>query len=210
MKIRKIETTLFMAVLAFAVVACSGSGTQMIQTHMEEAHVGKPIGDVLIIAILDNQKIREIYEKHVMDWLSVKGVDAVISADVLPTNLDTKLEKEAIIDLVDKYKNDTIWISRLVGWDETEVFSRDRPRYYRNYYGFYNYGWGGYVTWPTIYGEKVQFSIETRLYDVKTESLIWAGESQTKNPETTGQAIGQVVDAVMKALEKNGLLPKTP
>ncbi|GEM_PF-1018302 len=210
MKIRKIDTTLFMAVLAFAVVACSGSGTQMIQTHMEEAHLGKPIGDVLIIVILDNQKIRAIYEKHVMDWLNVKGVEAVMSAGALPTNANTKLEKEAIIDVVDKYESDTIWISHLVGWDETEVFSRDRPRYYRNYYGFYNYGCGGYITWPTIYGERVQFSLETRLYDVKTESLIWAGESQTKNPETTGQAIGQVVDAVMKALEKNGLLPKTP
>jgi hypothetical protein len=206
---RKIETTLFIAVLTFAVVACSGSSSQMIPTHMDEKHVGKPIRDVLIIAIIDNPKIRAILEKHFKDWLNAKGVEAIISTDVLPIDVGTKLEKEAIIEVVDKYENDTVLITHLVGMEESEVFSRDRPRYFYNYYGFYNYGLA-YVTWPTIYGEKVTFSLETGLYDVKTESLIWAGESQIKNPKTTGEAIGQVVNLVMKELEKNQLLPKKP
>ena len=206
---RKIETTLFIAVLTFAAVACSGSSSQMIPTHMEEKHVGKPIKDVLIIAIIDNQEIRAILEKHFKDWLNAKGVEAIISADVLAVEMGVKLEKEAIIEVVDKYENDTVLITHLVGMEESEVFSRDRPRYFYNYYGFYNYGLA-YVTWPTIYGEKVTFTLETGLYDVKTESLIWAGESQIKNPKTTGEAIGQVVNMVMKELEKNQLLPKKP
>ena len=94
----------------------------------------------------------------------------------------------------------------LVGLGETEVFSRGVPEVYRNHYGFYRYSWG-YVHWPVITGENVQFTIITRLYDIHTESLLWAGESQLTNPETTGKAIGQVVEGVMKALEKNGLLP---
>ena len=204
---RKIETTLFMAVLAIAVVACSGSSSRMIPTHMEASHVGKPIKDVLIIAIVDNQEIRAILEKHFKDWLNAKGVEAIISADVLAVEMGAKLEKEAIVEIVDKYENDSILITHVVGMEESEVFSRDRPRYFYNYYGFYNYGLT-YVTWPTIYGEKVQFSLETGLYDVTTESLIWAGESQIKNPKTTGLAIGQVVEMVIIELEKNGLLPK--
>ena len=145
---------------------------------------------------------------ELFDWLNLKGVDAVMSTDVLPVKADTKLQKETIIEVVDKYENDTILITHLVGKKETEVFSRDRPQYHHSYYGFYNYGWG-YVTWPTIYGENVQFSLETRLYDVKTESLVWLGESQTTNPKTTGEAIGQVVEVVMTDLAKNGLLPNT-
>ncbi len=206
---RKIKTTLFMTALAFAIVACSGSSARMIQSHMEETREGNPVKDVLIIVILDNQEIRAVFEKHFKDWLKVKGVEAITSVDVLPMDVNTKLEKEAIIEVVDKYENDAILITRLVGMTDTEVFSRGRPQFFYNYYGFYNYG-TVYVTWPTVYGEKVQFSLETGLYDVKTESLIWSGESRLKNPKTTGQAIGQVVVMVMKELEKNGLLPKAP
>lgn len=206
---QKIETTLFVAALAFVIVACSGSSARMTQNHMEASHVGKPVKDVLILAIIDDQQIRAILEKHFVDWFAVKGVDAIISADVLPMDANTKLEKEAIIEVVDKYENDSILITRLVGMSDTEVFSRGRPQFFYNYYGFYNYG-TVYVTWPTVYGEKVQFSLETGLYDVKTESLIWSGESRLKNPKTTGKAIGQVVEMVMKELEKNGLLPKKP
>ncbi len=206
---RKIETTLLMAALAFTILACSGSSARMIQSHMEEMRVGNPVKDVLIIVILDNQEIRAIFEKHFKDWLKVKGVEAITSVDLLPMDVKTKLEKAAIIEVVDKYENDAILLTRLVGMTDTEVFSRGRPQFFYNYYGFYNYG-TVYVTWPTVYGEKVQFSLETGLYDVKTESLIWSGESRLKNPKTTGLAIGQVVVMVMKELEKNGLLPKTP
>jgi hypothetical protein len=209
LKMRKIGTSLFIAAIAFAHVACSGSSSQMIPTHLEEKHVGLPIKDVLIIVIVDNPEIRAVFEKHFKDWLNAKGVEAIVSVNVLAVEMGIKLEKEAIVKVVDKYENDSILITHLVGFQESEVFSRDRPQYFYNYYGFYNYGLA-YVTWPTVYGEKVNFSLETGLYDVTTESLIWAGEIQLKNPETTGKAIGQVVELVMKELEKNGLLPKTP
>ncbi len=205
----KIGTVLFIAVLAFTLVACTGSSSQMIPTHWEEKHAGQPIKNALIIAIIDNREIRTVFERHFKDWLNAKGVEAIVSADVLAVEMGIQLEKADLAELVDKYENDAILITHLVGFEEREVFSRDRPQYFYNYFGFYNYGLA-YVTWPTIYGEKVKFSLETGLYDVTTESLIWAGETQLKNPETTGKAIGQVVELVMKELEKNGLLPQTP
>jgi hypothetical protein len=209
LKMYKFFMVLLITALAFTVVACSGSSTKITQTHLEATQVGRPIKDVLIIAMIEDQTIRAILEKHFVDWLNVKGVEAVASADLLPIDSGTKLEKEAIVAVIDRYENDAILITRLVGYGETEVFSRGRPQFFYNYYGFYNLGLA-YVTWPTVYGENVQFNLETGLYDVKTESLIWAGESQIKNPKTTGQAIGQVVEMVMKELEKNGFLPKTP
>jgi hypothetical protein len=205
----KIIRTLFTAAFALAVVACSGSSSRMLPIHMEEKYVDKPIKNALIIVIVDNQEIRAIFEKHFKDWLNAKGVDAVVSADVFPVEMGVKLEKEAIVEVAEKYDNDTILITHLVGLEDSEVFSRDRPQFFFNYYGFFNYGLA-YVTWPTVYGEKVEISLETGLYDVKTESLIWAGDTQLKNPKTTGKAIGHVVELVIKELEKNGLLPKTP
>ena len=203
---RKTRIALFVAVLASLLAACGGSYFQMTQTHMEKAAAGKPIRDALVIVVVDDQEIKTVFEDYFKKRLTAAGVETIVSKDVLPVHKGSQLEKQAIVDVVDKNGNDSVLITHLVGLDESEAFNRDLPRVYRSYYGFYSYAWG-YVEWPTTYKENVKLTIETRLYDVKTESLIWAGESKLSNPKTPGKAIGQVVDAVMQALEKNNLLP---
>jgi len=206
------RATIVMPIVAAAalyLVACGGASYRLTSTHVEPAATPKPIRDPLIIVVVDDQQIRGIFENHFKDWFKVKGVEAITSVDVLPIQKDSQLEEEAIVAVVDKYENDSVLITHLVGFGETDVFSRGTPQVYHNYYSFYRYAWG-YVHWPVITGENVQFTLETRLYSVSTESLLWAGESLLTNPETTGKAIGQVVESVIKALDKNGLLPKRP
>ncbi|BBO78460.1 hypothetical protein DSCW_58770 [Desulfosarcina widdelii] len=205
---QKMRITLLVATLGCFLIACGGSRFQMTPTHMEEVAAGKPISNTLIIVVVDDQEIRSIFENHFKKWLAAKGVEAIISIEVLPVQKGTQLEKSAIAEVIDRYENDSVLITHLVGFDEAEVFSRGEPEVYRTYYGFYRYSWG-YSRWPVIISENVQFTLETCLYDTKSESLLWAGESQLTNPETTGKAIGKVVEAVMKELEKNELLPKT-
>jgi hypothetical protein len=189
-------------------ISCSNT-TKLTHTHLDEAHVGKPVKDVLVIAVLNDPQIRKIFETYFVKRLEAIGVEAIASSSVLPIDADAKHEKEAILKIVDKYGNDAIIVTRLGGFSEKEISSRGGRLqglpYFYNYYQFYNAAWdaayGSYV-----YGEHEKIILETRLYDAKTESIIWAGESQTRDPKTTGQEIGQVVDVVMKALQKNGLL----
>lgn len=199
--------TLLGVALATCLAACNGPRFQMIPTHTDAAASNRPIRDVLIIVVIDDPEVRTIFEKHFKDWFTAEGVEAIASTDVLSTQEDTQLEEAAIVNVIDKYGNDSVLITHLVDFGDTEVFSRGEPEIYRNYYAFYSYAWG-YVHWPTISSEKVQITLETRLYNIKSESLLWAGESQLTNPETVGEAVGQVVKAVVKELEKNGLLPK--
>lgn len=206
---RKIAAVLTMTILGFSLFGCAGSSSELIQTHVEEDREGRPIKNALIIVVVDDQQIRKIFEKHFKDWLIAKGSEAVISVDELPVEMGVKLEKEAIVAVVHKHGNDTILITHIVGLEQTEVFNRSRPRFYNDYYAFYDYSWD-YVTWPTEYRENVKIRLETRLYDTKTESLIWAGETQLVNPKNTGEAIGQVVKGVVTDLGKNGLLSQKP
>lgn len=206
---RKMEAVLFLTILGLGLSGCAGSSSRLVQTHMDENRAGRPIRNALIIVVVDDQKIRRIFETYYKDWLHAKGVAAVISVDAFPVAMGTKLDKAAIIAVVGQHASDAILITRIVDLNQTEVFNRSRPRYYSNYYGFYNSTWD-YVTWPTEYKENVTLQLETRLYDTQTESLIWAGETALVNPKTAGQAIGQVVEGVMKDLEKNRLLPEKP
>lgn len=48
--------------------------------------------------------------------------------------------------------------------------------------------------------------IQTNLYAVASESLIWSGVSQTFNPEATREVAGDVAKVVVEQLQKAGIL----
>ena len=204
---RKMTIVLLISVLTLLTASCSGS--RMTRTYMDAQRVGQPINNVLIIAIIDDKEIREIYESHFMERLNAAGVQATSSAHVLPVSVGKKLNKTEIFNLVEQYGSDTVAITHLVGREEDEAFSRAgrlSQIYQRGYYRYYTDVWD-YVHAPTVYADHVQLFLETRLYDVNTQTLIWSGESETLDPKTVGQAIGQVVSLVMNELKKNDLLP---
>jgi len=45
------------------------------------------------------------------------------------------------------------------------------------------------------------------LFPIKTEKLIWSGESETLRPNSIKQTIDDVIKVVIKELQKNKLLP---
>jgi hypothetical protein len=49
--------------------------------------------------------------------------------------------------------------------------------------------------------------LETKLYDVKTEQLIWAATSKTANPKSKIKLFDAVIEALVQDLKKNKLLP---
>lgn len=84
-------------------------------------------------------------------------------------------------------------------------------------YGTYWYGrpysfgsyWGsawGYAYNPAyVYADRV-VAIETQIYSLNDDKLVWAGRSETTNPQSIGKLTDSVIKHVMKALQKDGLL----
>jgi len=93
---------------------------------------------------------------------------------------------------------------------ETEVDYR-APSYYAMppYNGF----WGGYydTSWDMAYSpgylqtSKV-VTVETLLYDLRSNKLIWAGRSRTVDPTRLGSFIREVVDEAAKEMKKDGVI----
>jgi hypothetical protein len=78
-------------------------------------------------------------------------------------------------------------------------------------WGFYDhYGYSyNYVTYDPGYSvTRTNFRLDTNLYDVKTEKVLWSGVSQTMNPKSDNKLIDDVIKVVMNALKKNGLVTK--
>ncbi len=195
----------FATVFVLRIIACAG--TELTQTWVDEAHRGKPVSDILVIGLTykDNEEVRRSFENSFVRQLRAAGVEAVSSMDAISIPAGMKLDKEEVLKVVNKFNNDALIITHLVGKDEKEAyrFSGGGSGGYYGYYGWaYNYSRPGYS--QTIKSVR----LATKLYDVKTEKLIWSGESKTLKPDSTKEAINDVISVVIKDLQKNKLLPQ--
>ncbi len=184
-------------------IACAG--TRMSQTWVDEARRGKPVKNVLVIVIADKATNREAFEQKFVQQLKAAGVEAVSSADVIPMPRDLKLEKDVILQAVDTYGNDAVIISHLTGLDKKEVFTRTGP-IYGGYYNYYGYAFDA-VRDPGFYSGIASVRLETNLYDVGTEKLLWSGQSASGDVQSINDLIDEVIVLVIGDLQKNSLLP---
>ena len=98
---------------------------------------------------------------------------------------------------------------RVVGRETQYTYQPDvvwvRP-YYRTFWGgYWTWGWGtvyepGYLTADRV------VKVETLVYSLEQDRLIWAGVSRTLDPERIESFIGELAKAVTKQLVKAGLL----
>jgi hypothetical protein len=82
--------------------------------------------------------------------------------------------------------------------------------WYASPYSFGPY-WGnawGYPYDPGYVDVDKVVSVETQIFSLKTDKLIWAGRSETTNPKSAAKLANAVVDRVVNALHNDGLLAR--
>jgi len=83
------------------------------------------------------------------------------------------------------------------------------PQYDEYWGGYYSYGWSapyaidatGNQTSPTV-----TVSVETLIYSLKQNQLVWGGQSKTTNPENVKQLISELAGATADELKKLDLV----
>ncbi len=99
-------------------------------------------------------------------------------------------------------------IMRVANVDERVAYVPGSYWYGPPYYTFAGY-WGtawGYPYDPGYVTSEQVVSIETQIYSLKDDKLIFAARSETTNPSSVGKLEDSVIRHVKKRLEKDGLL----
>jgi hypothetical protein len=190
--------------LSFAFLIISCAGTELTQKQVDDAYRGKPVSDILVIAITGNEHNRRSFEKKFVAQLKSIGVDAISSEEAIPMPADLELKKETILTAVKQYENDAVIITHLIGKEEKDVYTRGGSPH-GGYYGFYLSRYS-YASDPGYSSTSTTVRLETNLYDVKTEKLIWSGKSNTLSRDAKDQIINDVIKAVINDLQKNKLI----
>jgi len=186
----------------FLIISCAG--TELTKKQVNEAFRGKPVSNILVIAITGNEDSRRSFEQKFVSQLKSVGVEAISSEEAIPMPPDLEMKKETILNAVNQFKNDAVIITHLIGKKEKEVYTRGGQAH-GGYFGFYQSRLS-YARDPGYSSTSKTVLLETNLYDVKTEKLIWSGQSKTWSKESKYQMINDVIKVVITDLQKNDLI----
>jgi hypothetical protein len=94
---------------------------------------------------------------------------------------------------------------------ESQPVTSLEPTYATYWGGYYGSGWGMSYA-PVTVGEDVKITrvvtIETRVYSLRQNKLVWMGRSKTTNPSDIDAEVKKLAAATAAQLEKAGLIQK--
>jgi hypothetical protein len=195
-----------MGALAVAAVALGCSTTQFTSTWRNPT--AQPVAlegqKVAALVITSNESTRRAGEDALARELSKRGVQGIPGyqmvagegpirdSEVLRKKLaDVGIKGAVIMRVVDR-RREVDWVPG--------------GPVYGSMYGYWDYGWAvmgspGYLTVDTI------VSVETLVYNLPQDKLLWGGVSETIDPTNVDSFIKEIVKAGADEMRNAGLLP---
>ena len=166
-------------------------------------------GDKVVALVLsESASMRRSGEANLADVLDQRGFDAIAGYTILPEGaVNDEARAKAAIEASGAV---AVVALRPMG-SEKEISSTPATYYggpgYGSFWGggYYGYGWGGAYS-PGSIRTDTYVSIETLIYDLRQNKLVWAGRTRTMNPSNVEGFIEELAKAVGKELRETGLI----
>lgn len=162
---------------------------------------------VLVVALLKNETSRHKAEDQMLGYLNGKGVASYNYSD----NTFNKLDETAIINKVRGDGFDGVVMMRLIDVEKEVTYTPGRynsfPSYYQDFGGYYRRSWQYYST-PGQYNTTKTFNVETNVYSLKENKIVWSALTESVNPDGVEQMTAEIADVVYKKMLKEGFVSK--
>ena len=149
---------------------------------------------VLVMGLLKDESTRRIAEdKMVAAFKNVKAVQSysyLQSTDTVRSQVDERLQKDGF---------DGVVVMRLADVDKTTSYVPGTM-----YGGWYGYRYAS----PGYYQEDRTFYVETNLYSLKSNKLLWSGTTSSLNPSKLDKTLNDVIAALKAQMQSQGLISK--
>ena len=173
------------------------------QTWKDESYQGNA-ENIVVIMMARTQGLRNLFEGRFVAELRDRGINATQSHKIV--TFEQLKDKELVKSKIKSTEADTVLIARLV---DSKTIQAYQP-------GGVNAVQIGHSFWATYYeivsvdygytvGTEVAY-IETNLYDVKTEKLIWLTRSQIEITEGEEQLINSFIRGIIRKLSSDKII----
>ena len=165
------------------------------------------LNKVLVVALFKNETTRHKAEDYMVSYLNGKGV---VSYDYL----NEKFNRENEVAIHTKIKADGFdgaITMRLIDINNEKSYTPGTnyvyPSYYRTFGGYYYQYWNNYNT-PGSYITTKVYTVETHIYSIKEDKMIWTGLTETTNPDGFDNMTKEITEVVYKQMIKEGFITK--
>jgi len=170
---------------------------------------GDQIDKILFIALVKDESFRRIVEDKLVALSHGKGL---ASYSMVTGNNLSKTDQASITQRLKADGVDLIVIMRLVDVKEETRYvpGSSMSGYggmpgYGGYWGGYGYAAPMYYT-PGYYTTDKKYLVETNVYSVEQDKLVWSGTTSSMNPSKIETTTAEIVDAVIEKMKEEGFL----
>jgi hypothetical protein len=163
--------------------------------------VGKKVA-TLVIA--DDDGLRVSGEEALARELEARGITAVAAYRIVPKPELASAEKAK--PWFDKASVEGVVAVRPISKEKVREYTPatwTQP-YYSSFWNYYGYGWGAYYS-PGVDRVDTVVVLETLVFDITANRLVWASVTETKNPKELQPFISDLARATLKEMQKQGL-----
>jgi hypothetical protein len=191
--------------------ACAGTPTTFTSTWKSpDVQTISPVGKTIAaVFVTKNEGQRRSAEDLLVRDLNAHGAKGVPSYSIIPSGQG--LSGDDARKQLRAAGCDGAVVLRVVGKDQQVTYSPGTayPAYYGGFGPYWGYGWGaayspGYLQTDTL------VSVETLVYSLSADKLLWAGTSSTQNPDNLQSLIEGVANAVSQEMYNEGMLAAPP
>jgi hypothetical protein len=169
--------------------------------------VGKKIA---ALVMSDDQNLRVSGEEALVRELAAIGLtQGVASYRIVPR--EELRDPEKAKGWYERSRVDGVVSMRLVKADTRKTWTPSMwsSPYYNSLWGYYGYGWSSLYAYDPGYTRIDQIAVvETLVFSVPLDKLLWAGVTESTNPKDASRVIKEIVTQTVKEMTKQGLIRK--
>jgi hypothetical protein len=205
------------SLLLLALMMSSCGPTQKITSSWAdpEAKSKGPYTKVFVVSLSPNSNANFDIEGQMATTLTGRGFKVVRSTDIFPPqfSITKDLTREQLTEAIAKRGCDAVLILALLDSKKVEsyhpgtVYAPVSYGYYGSYYGYYNYYYPEVYS-PGYYSVDKTFYLETNLYDLASDKLLWSVQSVARNPKDIDSWFKNYSKMLISHLKSKGLNQK--
>lgn len=201
------RTSLTLVALAVALTAAVHASAKFKSTWMAPdagpfQFTGKKVAAVVIT---DDLALQMSAEEALARELTARKVNGVASYRMIPK--EELRDRDKAKAWFERTKVEGVVVMRVVSSEKETVYTPTvwSTAYYSSFWGYYG------TSWTAVRSYKVSqdriITIETLIFDLAKDKLIWAGVSETTNPKDVQSVVKDLVAETSVEMRKTGLLP---